>query len=370
MRRVLCLNGPNLDRLGTRDPAVYGDWTLAQLEQQVMEWGRSLDLDVLCLQSNQESELIDQLHDAADSKTSVVINPGALTHTSAALGDAIDSTNPVVEVHLSNVRARDRWRRSSFVSPSAVLTIHGRGREGYRAALRHLVNRQEWPIETVRYGPHPDQVMDLRRVTDAAAGVVLIHGGFWLDAWGRDTVESWAVDLARRGLPSAVIEYRRLGSGGGAVPTTADVAEGIGRAAELLGVDTFAVVGHSSGGHLAAWSACDATHKPALTTAVSGIFDLAAGAAVGVGDGTLTRFDPEGVTAPIKLGAPAGPIVLIHGSDDQTVPASQSVAYARHLETMGAPVSLDLVDAGHFDVLEPTSVAWDTVVAHLVDHLP
>ena len=113
-----------------------------------------------------------------------------------------------------------------MLSDVAVHTIFGRGPDGYRAALRHLVNRASCPVETRRYGPHPDQVFDLRPGS-GRRGAALVHGGFWLDTWGRDTTESWAVDLHRRGVATANLEYRRLGSGGGVVPTLADVAEAL-----------------------------------------------------------------------------------------------------------------------------------------------
>ena len=369
MRRILCLNGPNLDRLGTRAPAIYGHQTLDQLHRQIEEWGDALGLEVICEQSNHEGVLIDWLQ-AADSMAGVIVNPGALTHTSAALADAIAACpTPTVEVHLSNVRNRQRWRRRSYVSGSVVRTIQGRGVEGYRAALRHLDNREAWNAETVRYGPHPDHFVDLRSVDGASAGVILIHGGFWLDAWGGDTVEAWAVDLARRGIPSAVIEYRRLGSGGGAIATTSDVTEAIATAAAALKLTAFAVVGHSSGGHLAAWSAIGGSPTAAVTVTVAGIFDLRNADTTGVGGGNAGRFDPGYVTSPVALAGPTSPIVLVHGDADDVVPPEQSAAYARHLETVGATPSLDLVPGGHFDALDPGSPAWQAVVAHLTDRL-
>lgn len=360
---VLCINGPNLDRLGTRDPAVYGDWSLTRLEESIRQWATVLEIGVDFVQSNHAGDLIDAVN-SAGNYAGIVLNPGGLTHSSPALGDAVAaSAAPVVEVHLSNVRARDRWRRRSFVTGPAVATIAGRGPEGYRAALRHLVNRAAWPVETHRYGPHPDQTVDLRRVEGATTGAVLIHGGFWLDAWGADTVESWAVDLARRGIPVANVEYRRLGSGGSARATTGDVARAVRAGAGELGLDSYAVIGHSAGGHLAAFTAGD--DDRALTIAVSGIFDLAAGEKDGTGGEALRRFDPSFATSPIDADPPSHPVALIHPRSDQVVPVEQSQAYHSRLLAGGAQAALDLVDGGHFDALSPASPAWTAVVARL-----
>ena len=365
MPAILCLNGPNLDRLGTRDPAVYGDWTLSRLEEQVIKWGSELGLDVVCHQSNHAGSLIEAIH--AGDADGIVINPGGLTHSSPSLADAVASVPvPVVEVHLSNVRARDRWRRRSYISGPAVTSIVGRGPEGYRAALRHLVNRWDWPVETIRYGPHPDHVIDVRKTSKAAMSAILIHGGFWLDAWGRDLVDGWAVDLARRGVATAAIEYRRTPSGGGAVATTSDVVVAIDAGLGVLETTDHVVIGHSAGAHLAAWAASCRPLRPSLTVAISGIFDLAGADAAGVGGGAVSSFDPSHLTSPVGLPPPATPIALIHAQGDSVVPVAQSQAYHDHLLGQGADVSLDLVPGGHFDCLDTTSSTWAAVIDRLV----
>ena len=369
MRSIVCINGPNLDLLGSRDPAFYGDWTLARLDEQVVAWGEKLDLEVTCRQSNHEGEVVEALH-AASASDGVILNPGALTHSSPAVGDAVEACPvPVVEVHLSNVRRRQRWRRRSFISSPAARSIMGRGPEGYRAALRHLVNRQSWPVEPVRYGPHPDQVIDLRRVEGASSAVILVHGGFWSDVWASDTMESWAVELARRGIATANIEYRRLGSGGGAIPTTADVELAIQMSVEWLAVNRFALLGHSAGAHLAAWAAVGGRAKPAATVAMSGIFDLRQAAADGLGDRAAAAFDPSLGTAPEGAGRPGSPMALIHGRDDRLVPAAQSISYARYLEGLGAAVTLDVVDDSHFEMLDPAANGGSVALSRLVSGL-
>jgi 3-dehydroquinate dehydratase II len=140
-QKFLALNGPNLNRLGKREPSVYGTQTLADIEQGLMQFGTELGVEVVCRQSNHEGALIDWLGAAEDDGFSgVLINPGAYTHTSWALHDCIKgSALPVVEVHLSNPAARDAFRHKSCVAPVCVGTIAGFGAESYRLALRALI---------------------------------------------------------------------------------------------------------------------------------------------------------------------------------------------------------------------------------------
>ena len=137
------LNGPNLNRLGTREPEVYGHETLGDLETRCRSLGEVLGVDVRCEQSNHEGALIDWLHEAGDTGAlGVVLNPGGLTHTSVALRDAIASIDvPVVEVHLSNVHAREPFRHSTLVGAVVAGTISGLGSAGYELAMRYLASR-------------------------------------------------------------------------------------------------------------------------------------------------------------------------------------------------------------------------------------
>lgn len=140
--QVLILNGPNLNLLGTREPEIYGSATLRQLEDQCRRWGQELDLSVSTGQSNHEGELIDQLHQSVGRYGGVVINPGALSHYSYALHDAIKAIDvPVVEVHISDISKREEWRQQSVVAPACIATISGEGVEGYRSALGILANQ-------------------------------------------------------------------------------------------------------------------------------------------------------------------------------------------------------------------------------------
>jgi len=137
--RVLVLNGANLGRLGTREPAIYGSTTYAELAALCVKAGEELGLDVTVRQTDHEGELLGWLHEAADTTTPVVMNAGAWTHTSVALRDACAAlTAPLLEVHISNVHKREEFRHHSFVSGVATGVIVGLGVEGYVLALSWL----------------------------------------------------------------------------------------------------------------------------------------------------------------------------------------------------------------------------------------
>lgn len=135
---ILVLNGPNLNLLGKREPNVYGSQTLADLEQRCKEWGEEVLTTVDCRQSNHEGVLLDWLHTAEqEGFEGIVFNPGGFTHTSVALRDAISAIQlPVIEVHLSNIFAREDFRHHSFISAVCEGVISGLGFEGYHAAIR------------------------------------------------------------------------------------------------------------------------------------------------------------------------------------------------------------------------------------------
>lgn len=140
--RILVLNGPNLGRLGTREPAVYGTTTHDELAELCREAGAAVRADVEVRQTDAEHEMLGWLHEAADTGAAVVLNPGGWTHTSVAVRDACAAlTGPLVEVHISNVHAREEFRRHSYVSPVATAVIAGLGVEGYAAAIRWLAGR-------------------------------------------------------------------------------------------------------------------------------------------------------------------------------------------------------------------------------------
>ncbi len=141
-RRLLLVNGPNLNLLGTREPEIYGSTTLAEIERQVAESAAEQGFDVRAVQSNHEGVLIDAIHAARADCAGIIINPGAYSHTSVAIADALTGVDlPVVEVHLSNIHRRETFRHHSYVSAVAEVVIAGAGPLGYQFAVRHLAGR-------------------------------------------------------------------------------------------------------------------------------------------------------------------------------------------------------------------------------------
>jgi len=137
--RVAVLNGVNLDVLHRRDPALYGGISLNQLEARIYGWALELELQAECRQTNSEGEYVGWCHDAFDWAGGVVVNPGAWTHYSYAIRDALELFEaPVVEVHLSNINEREDWRSHSVIADVAACRIVGKGPEGYREALEFL----------------------------------------------------------------------------------------------------------------------------------------------------------------------------------------------------------------------------------------
>ncbi|HWJ45835.1 MAG TPA: type II 3-dehydroquinate dehydratase [Gaiellaceae bacterium] len=138
--QVVVLNGVNLDVLGRRDPAIYGELSLRELETRIYEWAAELGCNVRCRQTNNEGEYVDWCHDALDWADGVIVNPGAWSHYSYAIRDALELLDaPIVEVHLSNIDGREEWRRHSVVSDLAAKRVIGKGPDGYREALEFLV---------------------------------------------------------------------------------------------------------------------------------------------------------------------------------------------------------------------------------------
>jgi len=138
-RRILLLNGPNLNLLGTREPEVYGTDTLEDVVDRTTRAANQFQFEIRAIQSNHEGELIDAIHSAKDDCVAIVINPGAFTHTSVALRDALAAVAlPVAEVHISNVHAREEFRHHSYIAPIAAFVISGAGVDGYDFAIRRF----------------------------------------------------------------------------------------------------------------------------------------------------------------------------------------------------------------------------------------
>lgn len=142
--QILVLNGVNLDTLGRRDPAIYGGLSLNELESRIYEWAHALDISARCRQSNSEGEYIEWIHDAYDTVDALIVNPGAWSHYSYAIRDALELLEvPFVEVHLSNIEEREEWRRTSVVADLAARRVIGKGPDGYREALEFLAGTVE-----------------------------------------------------------------------------------------------------------------------------------------------------------------------------------------------------------------------------------
>jgi len=391
MNRVLVVNGPNLNLLGSREPETYGSTTLNELEQLVTGWGADLGLGVSCFQSNHEGEIIDRLHAGRHAHDGIVINAGALTHYSYALHDAITAVDlPTVEVHISNIKEREDWRRQSVISAACDYMIRGRGIEGYRHALSYLAHRYIARPIVSSYGTSEDQVGDLL-IPDGPGPhrvAVLIHGGFWRDPWTRDVMTGLAIDLRSRGWATWNLEYHRIGTGGGWPMTLEDTAAGIDHLEDLapdhnLDLDRVVAVGHSAGGHLALWSAArprlseqipDLEPRVPVSAVVSlaGVSDLEMGFTRHVGDGAVAAFlrrtPDDGIeryqAASPRRQLPLGvPQIIVHGTDDTAVPVEMSRAYAAAAASSGDPVTyreLDAVD--HMSLIDPHSPAWACVV--------
>ncbi|UJP11001.1 type II 3-dehydroquinate dehydratase [Microbacterium sp. KUDC0406] len=140
--RLLLVNGPNLNLLGTREPGIYGTETLADVERITADAASALGYDVRAVQSNHEGVLIDAIHAAREDCTGIVINPGGLTHTSVALRDALTGVGlPFAEVHISDVYRREEFRHFSYLHDVATVRVVGRGVQGYAEAVRELVSK-------------------------------------------------------------------------------------------------------------------------------------------------------------------------------------------------------------------------------------
>ncbi|HLX56132.1 MAG TPA: type II 3-dehydroquinate dehydratase [Ktedonobacteraceae bacterium] len=149
MLNILVINGPNLNTLGTREPAIYGSVTLAQIYSMLQKRGEELDATIESFQSNHEGAIIDFIQQHAEQADGIIINPGALTHYSIALRDALAAVNvPVIEVHLSNIYAREAFRHHSMIAPVSKGHIVGMGWRGYLLAFEGLVDHIREQLNT------------------------------------------------------------------------------------------------------------------------------------------------------------------------------------------------------------------------------
>jgi 3-dehydroquinate dehydratase-2 len=142
--QILVLNGANLDVLARRDPRLYGGLSLNELERRIYEWAHALGVTARCRQTNHEGEFIEWIHDAYDDADGLIVNPGAWSHYSYAIRDALELLQvPFVEVHLSNIEDREEWRRTTVVAEVAAHRVVGKGPDGYREALEFLAGTEQ-----------------------------------------------------------------------------------------------------------------------------------------------------------------------------------------------------------------------------------
>jgi len=380
---IVIINGPNLNLLGTRSPDVYGSTTLEDLNDRCRGWAADHGGTVDPYQSNHEGDLIDRIH-AAKNADGIVLNAGAFTHYSYAIRDAIEAIRaPTVEVHISNIRDRESWRRTSVISDVCVATIFGRGIEGYEDAIRHLAARTSWPVETIAYGPNEAMMTDLRIPSGPGPHpvAVLLHGGFWRDTVGMDLLDAVAVDLTRRGWATWNVEFPRIGSDGGWTATTQAVRmaiEALGDVADThrLDLSQVIVIGHGSGGCLALQAALEA-QRPSIAAVVglAPIGDLEAAYDAGVGNGSVESFmggTPDQVPDRYAAASPTRhlpigvPILVVHGDRDERIPAAISRSFAGSAADHGDTVVYHEIEGvGHRALIDPDSPAWQTIVQEI-----
>jgi acetyl esterase/lipase len=250
--------------------------------------------------------------------------------------------------------------------------------DGFLDDLAAWVAGADWPVETHRYGPHPEHVADLRLPAGAAphAIVVVLHGGFWRARFTRTNTAALAVDLARRGFATWNVEYRRMGCDGGVPATLEDVEsalDAVQRVTGPLAGSRLLALGHSAGGHLALWAA--GTGKVTAAVSLAGVCDLAGAARAGLGDGAATAFvggEPEQRPRAYALADPMArlptgvPQLLVHGEADDRVAIEHSYRYVRAAQGAGdACELLALPGVGHFELIDPRTDAWRQAVARI-----
>jgi acetyl esterase/lipase len=362
--RVLIFDGPGI----SIEPS-----TLALLAER---WERSLGVSIR-VAAAAGGDPAAELRRAAEGVDAAIVNPGS--------ADLVETLPPAILtafVGLSLPAAP-----AAHFDRGPVEDIAGRTLDGYRWAIKYLLACCEWPVALYRYGLERDQVAELR-VPDGAGPhpvVVLIHGGAWKAIWRKDLMAEMAVDLARRGLASWNIEFRRLGAGGGWPTTFEDVSNAIGALqglTEQLPLDSSRVVfvGHSSGGHLALWAAAkeQTPRRPIGVVSLAGISDLVEGARRRMfgGDNTVAellgggpdevpeRYATVSPRALLPLGVPQ---TLVQGLDDHLIDlVDQNRTHARDGAAAGDSVRLvEIEGATHMDLIEPSSAAWATVVREI-----
>lgn len=364
--RVAVVNGPVDDlRAGWGDVCV--------------RWGRTVDLEVTTTAVSDEDALLDAVREADLRADGVVLNAGAVGYTAAVVDTVRRTAVPVVHVATGEVAGRGEGS-----DRGGGRLVHGRGFAGYFWALRLHAAWRSWPGPTEHYGDDPAQVGDLRIPTGSAPSptCVLLHGGFWREAWGRDTMAGIGASLAARGWLTWNVGYRRLGPSGGGWPQTwRDVAAAIDRLPEIappntVDPDRVVFLGHSAGAALAVWAAArkEAPVRPAALVSIAGLLDLRHAAETALGDGATVAAlgepdahpDRYDVASPVELVPIGVPTVVVHGAEDEVVPPATSATYEALAAAAGDELRAHLVDgADHFEPILPDHAAWEVTAAAL-----
>lgn len=252
-------------------------------------------------------------------------------------------------------------------SVEVIRVERAQGVDGFRWGIRHCAFAQRWPFETLPYGLIDDQLMDRRRPRrDPRHSVaVLVHGGFWMQAWRRDLMDGVAVHLTERGWETWNVEYGRIGGTGGWPQSVDDVVAAIEAVCTEADAAQVTVIGHSAGAQLALAAAARCPERLTRVVALAGLCDLAAARDQRLGGGAVERFlDGTAVEAasPIESLPLGVPVLLAHCVADSVVPVEQSRRYAEEAEAAGDDVdSLELDDGDHMSLIEPDA-AWRAVV--------
>ena len=320
----------------------------------------------------------------------VIIAPGPGGFDALGLASAVATAPvPIVAVEAGNLRKAGLVPEATRLAAAGACVLYGRGPDTARHALLFLARRHGRLIDTLAYGPDPNQDGDLW--CPAGAGphpvAVLFHGGFWYHAWERDLMDGLAADLARRGVAVWNVEYRRVGAGGGWPVTGEDAARATDHLVALapvydLDLGRVALLGHSAGAQLALWVAARGRRgevHPRLVVGLATIGDLEQAMTDRIGGGSVGRFlgvgrgdlDVALGNASPRARVPIGvPQVLAHAADDEVVPLSQTTDYADAARAAGDDVTVVPLDrGGHFDLIDPGKPAWVEVAGTLQRHL-
>jgi acetyl esterase/lipase len=367
LRAVELLFGPD----STVDPAWLESWAEAA--------SAGSDLAVTAATAVDEVDLLGRL-DGHDPAVGLILS----TELPAALGRA--AAMPDVPLIWLGMRLAVGEPPRVLVD-AGVQIVRGRGLDALPWALKSLLARAALPFTTHSYGPHRDQVADLRLPSGEGPHpvVVLIHGGAWRANWERDLMDSMAVDLAARGYATWNLDYRRVATGGGWPTTFEDTAAGIDALADSgapLDLERVVLLGHSAGGHLALWAAAQdgARVKSALVLSLAGVPDLVEGANRGVYeraieglmDGLPEDNEADYYAASAAELLPIGtPQLLVHGLLDLADNVDMNRAYAARAIAAGDQVEMvELADADHFHIIDPGTEAWAEIAALLKRRVP